>query len=428
MRKMSASRVYMLLSLGTALAESIMFTTYAVYYVSTLKLNPLQLVLVGTALELSVFILEVPTGVVADTYSRRLSVVVSMLLMGAAYIIKGSIPFLPSTLFGISLSAFAVVLFAEMIRGLGWCFTSGALEAWITDEVGPEHVGRLFMKTGQLERVAALVGIPISVGLASLALNLPYVVGGILHLTLGVLLIAVMPETSFKPCREVRGWQALSSTFKEGVRAVRGNPVLIMALGVTVFTGAALEGRDRLWQAHLLQNFSLPGLGQLKPVAWFGIIAAISSLFGIAAAGLIRRWLNLECGRSMVRTLIVCAALNITALAFFGLTGSFVVAIAACLAFPVIQAVQGPVYRAWLNGNIDSRARATVLSMVSQTDALGQSAVGPVVGFVGKRYSIRASMVLSAAMLSPALGVFLRVLRRERNKVNQEGFTPAARG
>ena len=48
----------------------------AVYLVRELHFSPLQLVLMGTAMEAAVFLGEVPTGVVADTYSRRLSLII----------------------------------------------------------------------------------------------------------------------------------------------------------------------------------------------------------------------------------------------------------------------------------------------------------------------------------------------------------------
>ena len=55
----------------------------SVYLVSVLHLSPLQLVLMGTAMEAAVFLSEMPTGVVADTYSRRLSLIVGYARMGA---------------------------------------------------------------------------------------------------------------------------------------------------------------------------------------------------------------------------------------------------------------------------------------------------------------------------------------------------------
>ena len=61
----------------------------SVYLVRELHLSPLQLVLMVTAMEASVFLFEVPTGVVADTYSRRLSLIIGFFGMGAAWIAVG---------------------------------------------------------------------------------------------------------------------------------------------------------------------------------------------------------------------------------------------------------------------------------------------------------------------------------------------------
>ena len=57
----------------------------SVYLVRELHFSPLQLVLMGTAMEAAVFLCEVPTGVVADTYSRRLSLIIGYLGMGVAW-------------------------------------------------------------------------------------------------------------------------------------------------------------------------------------------------------------------------------------------------------------------------------------------------------------------------------------------------------
>ena len=49
----------------------------AIYFVQQVGMSPLQLVLVGTVMEISVFVFEVPTGVVADLYGRKLSLVIA---------------------------------------------------------------------------------------------------------------------------------------------------------------------------------------------------------------------------------------------------------------------------------------------------------------------------------------------------------------
>src|SRR2546423_1768387 len=61
----------------------------SVYLVRVLHFSPLQLVLMGTAMEAAVFLSEIPTGVVADTYSRRLSLIIGYLGMGTAWMLVG---------------------------------------------------------------------------------------------------------------------------------------------------------------------------------------------------------------------------------------------------------------------------------------------------------------------------------------------------
>src|SRR5213082_1996757 len=99
----------------------------AVYLVRELHLSPLQLVLMGTAMEGAIFLCEVPTGVVADTYSRRLSLIIGYLGMGVAWAAVGLV------------SAPWVVIALWALWGVAYTFTSGAEQAWITDGVGVEH-------------------------------------------------------------------------------------------------------------------------------------------------------------------------------------------------------------------------------------------------------------------------------------------------
>ncbi|MBL8120560.1 MAG: MFS transporter, partial [Anaerolineae bacterium] len=128
-RKMNARRMYLIVSTVMALSFSMTFGAVEVYKVQTVGLNALQLVLVGTVLELSIFLFEIPTGVVADVYSRRLSMVIGLVLIGAGFMLEGST------------ATFGAVLGSQVLWGIGYTFTSGATQAWITDEVGEEDVG-----------------------------------------------------------------------------------------------------------------------------------------------------------------------------------------------------------------------------------------------------------------------------------------------
>ena len=104
------------------------FVVVTVWWVVDADLSPLQLVLLGTALEVSVLLGEVPTGVVADTFSRKWSLVISQIIMAIGIILSGlTVAFVP-------------LLISQVLWGLGWTFTSGADVAWVTDELA--HAGR----------------------------------------------------------------------------------------------------------------------------------------------------------------------------------------------------------------------------------------------------------------------------------------------
>jgi DHA3 family tetracycline resistance protein-like MFS transporter len=392
--------VYYLLSGGFALAFTIMFTVGTVYYVQAVGLNPLQLVLVGTALEATCFVFEVPTGVVADTYSRRLSVILGTFILGAGFVLIGIFPL------------FAVVLLGQVITGIGYTFLSGATEAWLADEIGEEHVGRVYLRGGQIERLAALGGTAISVALASLRLNLPYLTGGTLIILLGACLVVAMPEHGFKPAsgEQRRTWRAMGHTLREGARAVRGSTVLLMLLGVQLFMGAASEGFDRLGDAHLLANFTFPALGALQPVVWFGILSIAGSLLSIAATEGLRRRLESISRDSAVtaRVLLILNTVSILGVVAFGLAGNFPLAFVALMLKGVCDSLSRPLYATWLVQHVKPEVRATVLSMVSQTNAIGQIAGGPGIGLVGNAVSLRAAIVASGLLLSPALALYAR--------------------
>src|SRR2546430_15133495 len=86
MRRADPIRVWYLLQSGSALGDTLVWVLAPVYFVKTVGMSPLQLVLVGTFMELTIFVFEVPTGIVADVYSRRLSTVIGFFVMGVAIV------------------------------------------------------------------------------------------------------------------------------------------------------------------------------------------------------------------------------------------------------------------------------------------------------------------------------------------------------
>src|SRR5919199_1864377 len=82
-----APHFYFLGEAVQAFLSNMAWIIFPVYCVLAAHLNPLQLVLLGTTFELTTFLFEVPTGLVADAYGRRLSVIAGWSLLGAALVL-----------------------------------------------------------------------------------------------------------------------------------------------------------------------------------------------------------------------------------------------------------------------------------------------------------------------------------------------------
>jgi len=403
--KWDARRVYLILSSANALFFTLVFAANMVYQVETVGLSPLQLVLVGTTLEIAVFLFEVPTGIVADVYSRRLSIIIGCALIGIGFMVEGSFP------------VFGAILLAQVLWGVGYTFTSGATQAWITDEIGEEAVGPVFMRAAQLGNLSAIVATILAIVLGSLLINLPIVLGGIMLIATAVFLILVMPETGFKPTpREDRTtWGQMRHTFKDGLRTVRRSTTLLAILGIGLFYGLFSEGYDRLNTAHLLESFTLPDFGGLQPIAWMGILGIIGNLLSAGAMQILNKRIDMTRSAALARASFVVSGLMVATLAGFALAGTFAMAVIMRWAFGVMRSVIEPLQDAWINQHIDSNVRATVISMRGQVDAIGQMGGGPPVGIVGERLGIRAALIASSIILSPVLILYTRLLRKEKN-------------
>jgi DHA3 family tetracycline resistance protein-like MFS transporter len=412
-----AKTVYLILSSASIFFYTTIFNIDMIYQLQVAHLNPLQLVLVGTVLEITAFFTQVPTGAFADLHSRRLAVILGVVLTGIGFLIEGSLPH------------FWSILLAQVFWGAGATFMDGADRAWIADEVGEAQMAPLLLRAAQVGQVCTIAAIPPSVALASARLNLPILLGGGLFLALAALLLVVMPEYGFTPApREDRSsWHALAETTLSGLRLIRQRPILLTFLGITALMGMFSEGLDRLWTAHLLTNFSFPALGGLNTVAWFGILRASVALLVILAAFLLKRWLDPTRQGAVAWTLFAFTALLMLSLLGFALTTNIVVALLAITCVGVFRRSSEPVFAAWQVQHIDPSVRATVLSIAGQTDALGQIAGGPAVGAIGN-VSLRAALVVSGVILSPALLLFARARRQGTIAAPQEEAAPVPLG
>ncbi len=408
--KLNARFVYLFIEFSASAFFSMMFVVTSLYEATVAGLTPVQLILVGTALEVSAFVFEVPTGIVADVYSRRLSIVIGYILMGLGFLVEGFFP------------AFLPILLAQVIWGLGFTFTSGATQAWITDEVGEEAANKLFLRGTQVGLFASLIGMGLAMLVGANNVALPLQVGALGVVLIGITLSMIMPETGFHPTpREDRNtWQHMWYTFQQGVNTVRSRPRLMNIVFIGLFYGLYSEGFDRLWVKHLLDRFELPVLFGNNQVAFFAVLRIAGAILTILAVRFVEKRVDSTSPLAIGRAVFVVTGAISVALMGFALSPLLGLSLGLYLVVSVLRNVHSPLQTGWVNQKLDPQVRATVHSMFGQVDAIGQVMGGPVVAGIASVGSAVASLVTSSLLVTPALFFIGRANSQSKDGTDME--------
>ncbi|MFH5827419.1 tetracycline efflux MFS transporter TetA(P) [Clostridium perfringens] len=395
--KLSAYKTYLLFSAIAAMCFSLVATVMVVYHIEIVHLNPLQLILVGTTLELACFIFEIPTGIVADVYSRKLSIVIGGVLTGVGFILEGSI------------SSFVFVLVAQIVWGLGSTFISGSLEAWIAEEEKNKDLDEIYIKGAQAGQIGAFIGIVLSTVIANFSVRLPIIVSGVLFIILALFLWLYMPENNFKPSApgDLNTFKKMVYTFKSGLKIVKSKSIIMILLAVTLFYGLSSEGYDRLSNAHFLQDTTLPKLGNLSSVTWFGIFGILGMILSFIVMHFMAKNLKNEDNRKNGKLLLCINILYISSMLIFALTKNFSLMLIAYLATNTFKIINEPIFSAWLNGHIDDNSRATVISINGQMNSLGQILGAPIIGIIATNISVSIGIACTSLLVTPVLVLYI---------------------
>ena len=435
--------LYLILECGMSFLLGISYATLTVYWVIAGRLNPLQLLLLGTALEVSYFVFQLPTGALADLVSRRLCTLAGLFVVGLALITEGSSP------------AFANLIAAQLVLGLGAALNSGAEEAWVADELaaqlGDDGMTGVYLRATQYGLIATVAGSLLSGVIALAGLNLPLLTGGSLICMLAAGAAVVMPENNFRPAgaglaasvagaeqtaagaagRDRLGerqpglgrrfavlaasaWSVLKGQTRATHRAVVAVPGLVLLFGMTLFVGMWSESFDRLWGAFLLRDIRFPQLDGLHPAMWFSFFACLAAVLGLGSTELARRRTE-RLGPDSVASGLLVLTLGIGgAVVAMAVAHSFAVVVGAYLAVTVLRPVLDPLLSGWLVTRIEPSLRATTLSAKEMFDSAGQILGGPVFGVIGTLATIRIALLAGAAALGPAAACVAAASRRIR--------------
>ncbi len=374
-------------------------------------LDLFQVGLLMSSYALTIVLLEVPTGGLADAVGRKRVAVIAYSCLAVSGIV---------ILFAFS---FPVFLAGFILNGMGRALSSGALDAWFVDALQaaePEiDLQPALAKAGTFTLLSLGLGtllgsfiphlfngLPADGTAVLTPFSMPLVFAIAVKIVLLVLTLLWVKEdlVSTRANDWQQGFREVPAIVRTGLTLSRRNPTLVLLLGATLASGLAVVSLESFWQPKFADLLG----GSEGHSLFFGVIMGGNFLVGMLGnllASPVSRLLNKRYG-------LVCAI-------FQGIWGLAIILLAwqttplwAVLLFWFVYMNMGVVnspHGTLLNREIPAEQRSSMLSIASLAGYVGAMMGGVGLGYVAEQVSISTAWIISGLVLVVSLGLYWRV-------------------
>lgn len=380
--------------LASFLKNQVYFVPVIVLFFQDLGLSYSQIFWIFTIGAAFSFIIEIPTGIFADLYGQRRSIIISKFLIFISFIF-----------FGFS-GNFVALLIANLIYELGKSFRSGTETAYVVNYLN-EQKDRHSKNSEEKYRLPSYTKIKINQKFyARISESLAAIFGGFIAYRFGfswVFFVAALP--ALINWLQTLGWAKLEGEgdqkgqsmsiasnwlfLKDSFRELRGKKVVSMIIiNISIF-GAALAALDKFVQPYMksagieLQHFGL-----------------IYSLFLIIIAFLVKFAAKLEDkvgGEKIMNYSNLFALVPLVVLASGAPT---IWSVALFFVVLMIDNLRSPVANNLFHEQVSAAKRATMGSILELFESLNKLWILPLIGYAADILSINTAILIIGALIS----------------------------
>ena len=364
---------------------------YIIYFVA-LGFSFWQIALISSLRSIIGLIFEIPTGMIADIYGKKISVILGYSLSALTLLL---VPLTDNFLW-------IAVIFC--FNAFFETFFTGADNAWISDRIeteNPDDMNSFFMRKRSLRNIGFIIAGLLWAWIVKYwgMEYLRYVYGGGLLLASGVLLL--LPDGTKDYRWEEEEENILGKIFRHHLRDSRKYLAQHKTLWF-LFVGIGLflildELTGLIWSPYLEQlGFSIENLGYLSSLLW---------LLWAGVPLLLEKVLKKKKNSSLVlgSSLLIFVGILI----FAGLTSSITILIIFYMIYNFIDDIIFPVDELLTNQLISAEKRATVLSMKSVVENLSSILGWPLVGWILWYLTFSQGLFLSSGLLLVIAGIYV---------------------
>ncbi|WP_167578680.1 MFS transporter [Jeotgalibacillus proteolyticus] len=328
-------------------------------------MSVLDVVLVEIIFGVTVILLEVPSGMLADRIGRRPLIICGIFLEGVMFAI---------IFFAHSFWAFA---FAIVCSGAGGALLSGANNALLFDTLANGEKEQYFdWHLGRLQAVKLISAIFAAMAGSLLAVRLDFEFTYLLSLcSIGIaFLLSLLLKEYFTPSTEK--YESSGTQIRDSFLFFTANPALLYILMLGIVIGLAASFTEEFWQLYLVDA----GIA----IYFFGIFSAASMVIQIPGGLLAHYVKNRFTRKALLRSALFIGALSLILSAF---SVDWLGAISLLLLL-LVSGITEPIVLGALHEKADDKMRATLESFHSLAYHSVLIAAGLGFGYFATRYTV----------------------------------------
>ncbi len=328
------------------------------------KLSYTQLFFLQSWFSFWLFVLEIPTGTIADRFGRKVSIALGALSIAICFLIYSTTP------------NFIIFLIAEFIAALGGALISGADKALIYDKLRrlkrSKDAKHIFSNYSIASTLGIIVALPIGSLIASMMI-LPYPNNFSLVMAISAvpLFIAFLIALTIKEPKTRTPPENYFMIAKKGLQYFIAHKTLrVLALDLTL-TSAVTFFIFWLYQP-LLRNAGID-------IKYFGFVGSAFNIFEII---LLRNLRFFEKTFSNKRIIFFTALIPSVMYIILGISTNIMLITLAFFLIVGLRELRRPIFEHYINKITPSKQRATILSSVSMLERFIIAVMYPFLGLL----------------------------------------------
>jgi len=339
-------------------------------------INLTQILIIQSWYLVWAFILEIPTGAVADYIGRKQSLYLGGLVGAISALVYSSAPSLP------------IFLLAEFLFAAAIALISGADQAFLYDSL---------KKSNKVHRIKKTLGKFESFGLAALMISAPIgsFIGGSIGPRFSMMFTAIPLFLAFlagltltePPKQKSHESTRYLDIVKQGLRVIK-NRRKIQWIAIDLATVHSLTFIMIWLYQPLLKNFGVA-------IAWFGVIHAANSGIQIL---IMNNYHKFEKKVSVDKLLALSAIIPGVLFIISGITTSLSLVIFSTIFIIGLGLTRKPLVAEELNSMIPSAQRATILSTLAILGRVFSAALNPIIGRLAD-WSLNNALIILGVVL-----------------------------